>query len=134
MKISNFIENEEYHIVRKQKYAEAQLPQEGNLRDRNMIFGKNTVFMKDYHDYLGREFNGNYPKIDLLLSQKIVNHDTNEPYYDLAYESRALVKLESLGVLILDSVSTLGLSSRLNVERFHLTVFGQKLLTYIKPQ
>ena len=68
--------------------------------------------------------------MSLLLNVKL-NANGEEPVYDWAYYARSIIKLQNMGVFQLDFVSTLGTVSQFNIERFHVTLFGQKLLEYI---
>ena len=48
-----------------------------------------------------------------------------------AYIGKSFIKLQSLGILELDYINTPGNINSLNIERFHLTIFGIELLKYI---
>ena len=43
-----------------------------------------------------------------------------------------MLKFQSNGVVQLEFVSSLGTISQNNINRFHITLFGQKLLEYIE--
>lgn len=65
-----------------------------------------------------------------MILDKGIN-ENGETTMGWAYYVRSFIKLDRLGVLQLDYYSTLGAVNSLNVERFHLTLFGEKLLKYI---
>ena len=48
-----------------------------------------------------------------------------------AYLVKSFLKLEKLGIIQMDYINTPGTISSLNVERFHITLFGEKLLEYV---
>ena len=49
-----------------------------------------------------------------------------------AYLGKSFIKLQNLGILELDYINTTGNINSLNVERFHITLFGNELLKYIR--
>lgn len=68
--------------------------------------------------------------MSLMLNAQLET-DKKEKVYDWAYISRAMVKMQNLGILQLDFISSLGTVSQFNINRLHVTIFGQKLLEYI---
>lgn len=52
--------------------------------------------------------------------------------YDWAFPIRALLKMQSKGVVQLEFISSSGIISQNNIDRFHITLFGQNLLEHIK--
>ncbi len=52
--------------------------------------------------------------------------------YDWAFIIRALLKMQSRGVVQLEFISSSGIISQNNIDQFHITLFGQKLLEYIR--
>ncbi len=52
--------------------------------------------------------------------------------YDWAFIIRALLKMQSRGVVQLEFISSSGIISQNNIYQFHITLFGQKLLEYIR--
>lgn len=95
--------------------------------DRNVIYDENTIFWKDIMEsfcLIGADDMGR------LLNQagKKAN---GEEALDWAYLIRSVIKLHSLGVLQVEFVSTLGVVSQNNIERIHITLFGQRLLEFI---
>ena len=49
-----------------------------------------------------------------------------------AYIGKSIIKLQNLGIIELDYINTTGNINSLNVERFHITLFGNEMLKYIK--
>ena len=48
-----------------------------------------------------------------------------------AYIVRSFVKLNNLGVIVSDYTTTVGTTSNLNIDRFHITLFGELILEYV---
>lgn len=96
--------------------------------DRNIQFGQNTIFWVDFAQYLGLSKNVADP--GRLLNSYCSDKDGNT-IADWAYLVRSLTKLQSLGVLVSEINLTLGTTSLSNIDRFHLTFFGQKIITYL---
>lgn len=74
-----------------------------------------------------------------LLSLKFKARDKNGQFYGdeidyLAHLGKSIVKLQNLSVLQCDYHTTLGTTSPSNIERFHITLFGKKLLEYIEVE
>lgn len=67
-----------------------------------------------------------------MILDKGIN-ENGEKTMNWAFYVRSFIKLDRLGVLQLDYYSTLGTVNSLNIERFHVTLFGEKLLEYISP-
>ena len=102
----------------------AEEKQKGFWQDRSVIYGKNTIFWSDFchhynlHiDYAGR-----------MLNQ--VPTDSEENKMQWGYMMRSLLKLETLGILELEYIPTVGTVNKNNVDRIHVTIFGQELLKY----
>ena len=66
-----------------------------------------------------------------ILLEKTTDKEGKKPK-KWAYIGKSFVKLQNLGILELDYINTIGNISSLNVERFHITLFGNELLKYIK--
>ena len=66
----------------------------------------------------------------LALLYEGTNED-NGACTDWAYLVKSFLKLEKLGIIQMDYINTPGTISSLNVERFHITLFGEKLLEYV---
>ena len=95
--------------------------------DRNVIYGENTVFWKDFTKFF-KLINVN----DMGLILNVLGKDEEgAEIYEWAYLIRSILKLQSKGVVELEFVSSLGTISQNNIDRFHITLFGQKLLEYI---
>lgn len=119
----------------KEKFSKAKEEKDsGGWQDRNVFYGEDTtIFWSDFLKEL------NFPSVDLgeLLSLKFKAKDENGQFYGdeidyLAHLGKSIVKLQNLSVLQCDYRTTLGTTSPSNVERFHLTLFGKKLLEYIE--
>ena len=96
--------------------------------DRNVIFGENTIFWKDFTNYFHLV---NVDDMGLILNQ-LGKNENGEEVYDWTYLIRSMLKFQSNGVVQLEFVSSLGTISQNNINRFHITLFGQKLLEYIE--
>jgi len=55
-------------------------------------------------------------------------NERNEKSMEWAYYTKSFIKLERLGVIQMDYVSTIGTINSLNIDRFHITLFGELLL------
>ena len=66
-----------------------------------------------------------------ILNEAGKNEDGFE-VYDWAFLIRALLKMQSKGVVQLEFISSTGIISQNNIDRFHVTLFGQNLLEHIK--
>ena len=96
--------------------------------DRNVQFSQNTVFWIDFAQFSGLSKNVTDPGI--LLNSYCSDKDGNT-VIDWAYMIRSITKLQSIGVLTCEIKVTIGTSSLSNIDRFHLTFFGQKILSYL---
>lgn len=96
--------------------------------DRNVIFGENTIFWKDFTNHFQLM---NVTDMGLILNQPGKN-ENGEEVYNWTYLIRSMLKFQSNGVVQLEFVSSLGTISQNNINRFHITLFGQKLLEYIE--
>ena len=94
--------------------------------DRDIRIGNKTIFWKDFSKY----YNIDVGEMGYMILDKGIN-EKGETTMSWAYYVRSFIKLDRLGVLQLDYYSTLGTVNSLNIERFHLTLFGEKLLKYI---
>jgi len=99
------------------------------LQDRNMIYGSNTIMWSDYSAVSDPD-NDKIPELGSILNTTLVN-EKGEKIFDHLYEPRSLLKLQSLGVLHFDIVNSMGFISPININRFHITHFGLKILEYI---
>lgn len=96
--------------------------------DRNTIYGENTIFWKDFTEF--------FKLIDIYDMGRMLNEigkdEDGFEVYDWAFLIRALLKMQSKGVVQLEFEATTGIISQNNIDRFHLTLFGQNLLEHIK--
>ena len=67
-----------------------------------------------------------------LILNRLGKDENGEEVYDWAYLIRSMLKFQSNGVIQLEFISSLGTISQNNIDRFHITLFGQKLLEYIE--
>lgn len=95
--------------------------------DRSVIYGINTIFWTDFTDFYKLV---NIYDMGRILNEAGKNEDGIE-VYDWAFLIRALLKMQSKGVVQLEFVSSLGTISQNNIDRFHITIFGQNLLEHI---
>ena len=94
--------------------------------DRDNIYKTYTIFWKDFTE----QFSVSTIEMgQMLLSEGI---DENENFtMQWAFLARAFIKLERLGLIQMDIQNTLGTINFLNVDRFHITLFGHNLLYYV---
>lgn len=95
--------------------------------DRNIIYENNTIFWDDfcaYHKLNVKDMGTmlNYPGEEII---------TKKTVYDWAFLIRSMLKLQNLGVIQVEFKSTLGSISTNNINRFHITLFGQELIKLI---
>jgi len=105
--------------------------------DRNMI-DKNgyTIMWTDFANLYG--IPETIKDMSYLLNHELIKRNLDngqeEKTISLSYIARSIIKLQSLGVLQCDFVTTSGTTSPNYIDRFHVTFFGQKLLEYIDTQ
>lgn len=102
------------------------------MTDRNIVYPNgNTINWSDFSAFvLG---------IDVRDMGYLLNHaliaktETGEEVQTIepAFIARSLIKLQSLGALQFDFITTAGNTSPNFIDRFHITFFGQSLLEYI---
>ena len=97
--------------------------------DRNVQFSENTIFCNDFAQSFGLSKNVTDPG---MLLNSYCSGKFGNTIVDWAYMIRSLTKLQSLGVLVCEINVTMGTSSLSNIDRFHLTFFGQKILSYLE--
>ena len=129
--LSEHLKNNGERIV--ENYERADLPNDrGSLlkrfefSDRDNIYSYNTIFWKDFTEM----FNVSSIEIGQMLLNEGVN-EKGEPTMYWAFLARSFIKLERLGLIQMDIQNTLGTINFLNVDRFHITLFGNKMLYYI---
>lgn len=94
--------------------------------DRNFKMGEDTIFWKDFM----KTYELDCPELGFTLLYETTN-ENGERFMHWAYWARSFLKLERLGIIQLDQINTVGTINSLNIDRFHITLFGLKLLTYI---
>lgn len=94
--------------------------------DRNFKMGEDTIFWKDFM----KTYELDCPELGFTLLYETTN-ENGERSMHWAYWARSFLKLERLGIIQLDQINTVGTINSLNIDRFHITLFGLKLLTYI---
>ena len=102
---------------------------EGIIRfeNRNIFLKDNTIFWEDFsetYDLYSSEMG--FP---LLIETE--DEHSEQKSIKWAFLIRSFIKLERLGILQMDYITTVGTINPLNVERFHLSLFGKKLLEYV---
>lgn len=96
--------------------------------DRNIVINNlDTIFWKDFEKYYELESG----EMGFILLRQTTDEEGNESK-EWAYIGKSIIKLQNLGILELDYMNTTGNINSLNVERFHITLFGKELLKYIK--
>lgn len=121
------IEKENKIIEGKNQESKSKQIKMPTFEERNIDIGQNTIFWEDFSK-LHKLHGGN---IDTVLLIGGIN-SKGERTIKWAYIAKAFLKLERLGIIEIDYNNTLGTISNLNINRFHITLIGQKLLTYIK--
>ena len=94
--------------------------------DRDNIYKTNTIFWKDFTE----QFNVSTIELGQMLLSEGKDEDGNFTM-QWAFLARAFIKLERLGLIQMDIQNTLGTINFLNIDRFHITLFGHNLLYYI---
>lgn len=95
--------------------------------DRNVIYGENTVFWKDFTQFFHLK---NANDMGVVLNTFGESGEGKETYI-WASLVRSMLKFQSKGVIQMEFITSLGTISQNNIDRFHITLFGQKLLEYI---
>lgn len=95
--------------------------------DRNIIYGENTIFWEDFTKFFNLV---NINDMGRMLNEAGQTENGVE-VFDWAFLGRSLIKFQSRGVVQLEFVSSLGTISQNNIDRFHITMFGQRLLEHI---
>ncbi|MCD8129740.1 MAG: hypothetical protein LUE16_00430 [Lachnospiraceae bacterium] len=96
--------------------------------DRNVLYGRYTIFWKDFMTILNVQ---NTVSASAMINKVCIMEDGSETY-DWAYLVRSLLKLQRLGVVEVEYHNTMGVVSQNNIDRFHVTLFGKKLLDHIE--
>lgn len=96
--------------------------------DRNVVIdNSSTIFWKDFEKYYELQTG----EMGFILLGETMDEEGNKSK-DWAYLGKSFIKLQNLGILELDYINTTGNINSLNVERFHITLFGNELLKYIR--
>ena len=102
--------------------------------DRNIIHDNgNTIFWSEFSSFLGLPNNAG---VDYLMNRKLSmsTPDGSVINDDFDYGkiiARTIIKLNSLGVLETEHATRAGTTSAYDINRFHITFFGQKILDYL---
>ncbi len=101
------------------------------LSNRDIVHGKNTIMWEEFSKKIKKDETAPYESIPAYTA--LNNSITVErvPIYIFAQDVISLIKMESLGIVETEYTSTLGTSSHLNIQRFHITILGRKILDYI---
>lgn len=107
----------------------------GGFQDRIVLFGEDTtIIWKDFVKPLRLKLSdhdlGAFLSIPFRAEQNGETLEGEITY--LAQFAKSIVKLQNLSVLQCEYRATLGTISPGNIERFHVTLFGKKLLEYIE--
>lgn len=98
------------------------------FRDRNIVLDEtSTIFWKDFEKYYELQAS----EMGFILLGQTIDEEGNKSK-EWAYIGKSFIKLQNLGILELDYINTTGNINSLNVERFHITLFGNELLKYIR--
>lgn len=105
------------------------------MTDRNVIYPDgSTIFWKDFIAFIVNNDDSNIRDMGALLNRELLATDEKGEQHlirTLSFLARSIIKLQSLGALQYDFITTAGNSSPTYIDRFHLTFFGQKILEYI---
>ena len=93
--------------------------------DRNIILKNTTIFWKDFRTFC------QFPEIP--LNYLLLLNDDEESFYGALF-AKSLMKLNDLGVLQVDYLVTVGTANNLNIDRFHITLLGKRILTYVSKK
>ena len=96
------------------------------FNDRDQRYNTDTIFWKDFAEM----FHVKVPEMGQMLLRQGID-ENGKLTMDWAFFVRSFIKLEKLGLIQMDYINTVGTINSLNIDRFHLTLFGQKLLYYI---
>lgn len=96
------------------------------FNDRDPRYNTDTIFWKDFAEM----FHVKVTEMGLMLLRQGID-ENGKLTMDWAFFVRSFIKLEKLGLIQMDYINTVGTINSLNIDRFHLTLFGQKLLYYI---
>lgn len=99
-----------------------------NFVDRNVVINNRyTIFWKDFEKYYELQS----AEMGLILLFNTID-ENDKPSNKWAYIGRSFIKLQNLGIIEMDYINTTGNINSLNIDRFHVTLFGKIILSYIK--
>ena len=118
----------------KLKAAQKDAAIKGGWRDRSYFYGENnTIFWNDFVKIFS--LSDAITDMGILLNRKLTKRnktgEVDSEIIDFAYLAKSIIKMQNLSVLQCDFKTTLGTLSINDIDRFHITFFGQKLLDYI---
>lgn len=106
------------------------------LKARNQFFPNATIL---WHDFctLGFESDGGRSTVPFEGLLAVDFEDVKligEPVEPIKYAffAASLLKLKNLGVIMTEYIATLGTINPSNIDRIHITSFGERLLLYVK--
>lgn len=99
-----------------------------NFQDRSLCIGVDTIFWRDFAEVYG--VSG--ITFEYMLLKEFVVESNDGKKYEWMYIARSFLKLQKLGIIEIDYNTTLETINNLNINRFHITVFGAKLMKYIR--
>ena len=106
----------------------------GGWKDRSYFYGENnTIFWNDFVKIF--PLRDVITDMGIFLNGKFVKKgeagESDSEIIEFAFLAKSVIKMQSLSVLQCDFKSTLGTMSINDIDRFHITFFGQRLLDYI---
>ena len=111
----------------------SQQPIRPAFQNREVYYSNgNTVLWSEFLNFLSMRESismGNLLNVKVTCTSEGNQHE--EDIYDFAYIAKSIIKLESLGALQSEFTPRFGTSSKNDIDRFHITFFGQKILEYI---
>ena len=134
--IKNFQMNSPKHKYHKKKTETVANENTGGFQDRVVLFGEDTtIFWEDFIEPLHIKTPNH--GLEAFLSVHFQANGSNGEPLDgeityLAQLAKSIIKLQNLSVLQCEYHTTLGTISPGNIQCFHITLFGKKLLEYIE--
>lgn len=127
-RIFSIVTNKELVRKRGQEARDKINNSTGKIKDRVYYLPKQTVLWEDFTNIREGEAPASFCN---LLNYHIADSEGKDNF-NYAMECRSLLKLQSLGVITIDSQPLWGPTPVNNVCQFHLTVFGVKLMEYVE--
>lgn len=133
--VGSFIQNSEQkeknNLIEKLKNQQNSA---GKWVDRNVILGSNTILWDDFADYIKiPKMDFGYLLVEPLQKKPLIAEEPNNNLTeDFSYLARSIVKLSNIGVLNVDYNLTTGNSSDRDINRFHVTMFGNEIIRHIE--